>query len=167
MSVTLRIFYCLVLCLNNFQNDYNLRQTNLNQWMTNYHLISQTFGLCAFRKDTNCTIVRFTGRQIVQSFAKSNHVYPYWENFYHVLKNIYSECGWFRRYFRQSSEYWTLCNKPDESLKSKKSHLTFLACCNCISTEKFPVMIIGNLQRFRTFERMSEKELGFDYWASR
>lgn len=45
--------------------------------------------------------------------------------------------------------------------------LTFLGCCNSDSSEKYPLMIIGNALQHRPFNVKYRHELGSDYYANK
>lgn len=72
----------------------------------------------------------------------------------------------FGLFYRQPPT-WSLSNTSVTGFKKEKSRLTFLACCNNDGSEKFPLMIIGNAERPRPFNRKYGRELGLDYYANK
>lgn len=61
----------------------------------------------------------------------------------------------------------TISNALLQGRKKDKIRLTLLVCANASGSQKFPLMIIGNVLRPRCFRRKCGSELGFDYWANK
>eukprot|EP00171_Calliarthron_tuberculosum_P003734 IDg3734t1 len=105
-------------------------------------------------------VVMLMKLQLKSSYQRSRKKFSQY-----IMKDVFNadEHG----HFYQLAPTPTIAGGPMPGRKKQKSRLTYLACCNANSSEKFPLMVIGKAKKPRAFRGKTGQELGFDYYNNK